>query len=171
MKRLFLFLVFAPLFAVSQRIAENKVDEFTHNMVKRTTWDLLAYKFNGSMYAHTRISLINKDYFLQLRYLCRSGCAIGEGGRFMLKLDNDSIITLVSIKSEIACTGCGATGLVGAGVLGLDLSFTATEEQIRYVAVHRVVKARLYLSDGYVEASIGSGYAKNLGRQAELILK
>jgi len=172
MKRIVLpALLLFSAFSYSQEIAENKIDEFSHHAIKRTSWDLLVYKFNGSMYAHTRISRIDSSFYLNLRYVCRGACVMAEGDKFMLKLDNDSIIALPNLKLAAGCIGCGATGLPGSNALGLDLSFPITVDQLKDLCSHTITKVRLYLTDGYVEASPSSGNAQNLRKQAEIILK
>jgi hypothetical protein len=165
------FILFFTLHVSAQEIAENKVDEFTHRTVKRTSWDQLVYKFDGSMFAKSRISMVDSSFFLNLRYVCHGGCVMGEGDKFMLKLENDSVVTLLNLKLTAGCRGCGATGLAGASELGLDLSFPISIDQLRDLSNNKVAKIRLYLSDGYIEASVGSGNAKNLKKQAEIILK
>jgi hypothetical protein len=156
--------------SAAQKIEENKIDEFTKNSIKRTSWDILVYKFNGSMYLHTRMSAINDSYYLDVKYLCQGGCSIGQGAELMLKLENDSIVSYKIPEGKVSCRGCGSTGIVGEDKDGLDLSFPISKDNLKLLSTQKAKKIRLYLSGGYVEGDISSSNAKSLAKQAFLIL-
>lgn len=156
--------------ARAQKIVENKIDEFTKHRVIRTSWEELAYKFNGSMYAHTRLSHIDSIYFLELKYVGNSTNGMMEDAEFMLKLSNDSIVTLRNLKYKLQCTGCGAIGINSAGRLGLDVDFKITPEQLRLLSNNNIVKVRIYLSGGFIEEEISNKDGGKLPKQAALIL-
>jgi hypothetical protein len=169
MKIIFLLLLF-PTLCPAQKIAENKIDDFTHLNVKRTTWESLVYKISGSIIVHTRISKIDSSYYLDIKYMGTSACLMRDNDALMFKMENDSIVTLTNQKSTLSCLGCGAINIVGSGVQGLDLSIPISKQQLTYLASMHAVKLRLYLSDGYIEGEIGKGKYETFIRQIRLML-
>ena len=165
-----LFFLLFPFFAGAQKIAENKVDDFTHAKIRRTTWNDLDFKFSGPMIVRTRINQIDSLYYLEVKYMCHGACSMRQGDVFMLKFSSDSIISLPNPELKLSCIGCGSTGLMGSNALGLDLSFNITHEQIKYFSENKIVKIRLYLSDGYNEDSPSSSDAKIFMNQAKIML-
>lgn len=134
----------------SQTLEENKVDEFTGNSVKRTSWEILnqTMKFN----AFSRISRINENTYLDLKIMIGGKVfAIAEGDELMLKLSNDEIIKLQSIKYEITCTGCGARGYSGSQAQGLSVIYSIANDQIEKLKNNSIIRVRIYTTNGYVE--------------------
>ena len=169
MKRLVLLLLLIPAASHAQKIAEDKIDEFTHAHVKRTTWNWMDYRFGSDKMVHSRFSEIDGQLFLDVRYTTRKPCAMPEGSQFMLKFDDDSIITLVIPKTILACIGCGATGLNASGVYGLDLSFPIPADYVKIFASKRLDKYRIYLDTGYQEDNVAQSDAKTFLKQAALM--
>lgn len=159
MKKMFLSLFLIPAFAFSQKIEENKIDEFTKAAVKRTTWEIIS---KGSlsrpydMYCHARVSKIDGVTFLDLRIISGSGAvfSLQKDAKIMFKMDNDSIVTLLNIKFVVTCSGCGATGYVGSSAQGLEASFVLPTEEFNDLKTHSIKKIRLYASDGYIETDM-----------------
>jgi len=79
--------------------------------------------------------------------------AVDEGGQLLLKLDNDSIVTLKNLKYQIFCTGSALLGC-GSSAPGLDLSFGIYKDHLDMLLSHKIVKVRIYLTSGYVEDEV-----------------
>lgn len=169
MKTLLMLSLF-PCVCFGQKIAENKVDDFTHHKVVRTSWEPLVRKFGGHTIIMTRISQIDENKFLDVRIMRDTGpFAIKEKGELMLKTEMDSIITLLLLKTELSCTGCGAVGATGSGLAGMNISFPLTDSEAKYLTVHPTRKIRIYFFDGYWEEEVKEKSATMLINELHLI--
>lgn len=171
MKRLAFLAFLVPSLSFAQKIEENKVDEFTHHKIIRTSWEPIIKKFGNSIIGHVRVSKIDGDIYINLRIM-RSGSAmaIDEGARLMIKTASDSIVTLNNLKYQISCTGCGAVGFAGSALQGLDLTFPMSDDQANYLLANKAVKLRIYLTDGYLEEEIKEKFAEILINELKLAL-
>jgi len=139
----------------TQTLVENKVDEFTNNKVMRTSWETLniSWKYTG----YFRISQINETMYFDLKMSIAEGLSkgrifsIGEGQEIMFKIESGEIIKLKNLKHEVTCIGCGAIGYAGSAGYGLSVSFLLSKENAEKLKNNKVVKIRIYTSDGYVE--------------------
>lgn len=167
MKMLFL-LLFMPLFSFSQKITENKIDDFTHHKIIRTTWEPFI-RANG-LFAYTRVSKIDSSNYIDLRFML-SGMpfSVAPGEVFYLKLANDSIIKLRAVEYKISCSGCGSTGIVGSGSQGMDISFYIPASNLALLSTNIVKKARIYTSDGYVEHEVKEKFSSSFNRQIHIV--
>jgi len=166
MKRLLLtILLLIPLLASSQKIKTNETDEFTGKTVIETSWDMIAIlKYNF----FSRVSQIDDTRFLEIK--CQTGiCTVREDHDLMLKLDNGEVITLNPISSEVSCRGCGAKGLSGSEMYGVQLSFVLSPVQYTQLMTRKLVKIRLYTNDGYCESKVPSARAPKLQKQLKLV--
>jgi hypothetical protein len=154
MKKTLLAFLFSPLLSTAQKIEENKVDDFTHAKIIRTTWQPIVRKLGASVIAHIRVSKIDDQEYLDLRVMGSGIISINEGDKLMLKTDKDSIITLSNLKYQIACSGCGAVGFAGSALQGLDLKFPMSPDKRDFLIMHKLVKIRLYTSGGYWEDDV-----------------
>lgn len=166
MKKIILSLVvFISIKSYSQTIAENKIDEFTKDSIKSTSWE----KLNNVYNSYLRFRKINGVYWLNLKMGFATVHSINENAELMLMTNTDSIITLNNEKFQITCTGCGAIGLLGSAAPGFDLDFKMTEAQLLYLKDHGIKKYRIYATDGYIEKVVLEKAQKNILKLAELI--
>lgn len=160
MKRLLYLqlIVFLSINCFGQKLAENKVDEFTKASVKRTSWELLTKK---GIYSNVRLSYIDDRRYLDIKFM-QSGYigfggsifSIRDGENISFKMSNDSIINLSVPKYEIACSGCGAVGLIGLQAYGIGINIPLNDSIIAVLSSTPVVKIRIYTTDGYIEADV-----------------
>lgn len=143
----------------AQELKENKIDEFTRNNVKRTSWEPLSK--SGKLYVHARTSKINDAYFLDLKIMLGSAMNIGgtifsitDGPNIMFKMGTDSVLSLVNPKYEVSCQGCGAINIIGSEGYGVHLSIPIDQNQFDYLFKNKVKKIRIYTTDGYTETDI-----------------
>jgi hypothetical protein len=172
--KILLPLLISPLFCISQKLTENQVDEFTKNTVKRTSWEPLSK--TGRMYAHVRAAKINDKYSLDLKLMFKEGLlygtsvfAVKDGQNVMLKLDNDSIVKLDVLKYEISCRGCGAINLIGSDGQGVHLIMLLDKETVAYLSGNKVVKIRVYTTDGYTESDIKEKHQQSISSLFKLL--
>jgi hypothetical protein len=167
----FLFLAsFLPLFTQAQKIVENRIDDFTHDSVKVTSWDPLVWNFGPNMKMRTRVSAVGEKLFLNVT-LMRPGpdMEMTEGANLMFKTEEGKIITLRNPKDQLSCIGCAAKGLYASDAPGLVLSFPISREDMRLLAAQQVTKVRIDLADGYWEHDIKQKLAKKLQKQFGIV--
>lgn len=152
-----------------QSLEENKVDEFTNNAVKRTSWELLCFSMKNNFTSYFRISRINEYNYFDLKLMIGGIFSIDKDQEIMFKLDNEDIVKLLNLKYEVTCKGCGAIGLSGSNVQGINVSYTLDEEQFEMLKNHEVVKVRIFTNDGYVEGDTKRKHVKKIPKALELV--
>lgn len=151
-----------------QTLEENKVDEFTNNTVKRTSWETLNMTMKFT--AYFRVSSINDhDYFDLKLMLGGKVFSIGKDQEIMFKLDNGEFVKLPNLKFTITCTGCGAKGYSGSAAQGIKVSYPIDKEQFEKLKNNTVVKIRIYTNDGYVENDTKEKHAKKIQTALKLV--
>lgn len=175
MKHLSILISLCISFACNaQTIKENQVDEFTKNKVIRTSWEPLCK--SGNIYAHVRASKINDQLYIDLKFMLAGSLKIGgtifsiaDGPKIMLKLSNDTIVTLVNPKYEIACRGCGAVNLIGSEEYGVFLKIPVEDSQLDFITSYGIAKMRIYTTDGYVESDIKEKFKDIIINELKLV--
>ncbi len=164
-----LFIIFCvPCFCFGQKLEENKVDEFTKAFVKRTSWETI--NFSNNFLAYSRISKIDNIYYLDVKVtLSDAVFSIEKDDKLMIKTVTDSIITIFNLKYQISCTGCGAKGLIGSGLEGIEVSYPIPSEMVLYLLTNKIKALRLYTTDGYVEHDIKDKNAQTFIKQLKLV--
>ena len=171
-KRFFLTMIFTlgiSFQIISQELVVNKIDDFTGNTVKRTSWETLNMTMKFT--AYFRISKINDNYYFNLKMMLGGGSvfSIGEGQEFMFKLSNGEIIKLPNLEYAITCTGCGAKGFSGSQAQGIQVSYRIMPEQIEKLKNNPAIKIRIYTNDGYVENDLKPKYYKKVQKALSLV--
>lgn len=172
MKKISLILVLSlvSLCVFSQKLEENKVDEFTKHSVKRTSWEHLVQ--NMKMNANVRVSKIDANsLFFEFKYFGStvSIFSVKKGNNIMLKLDNDSIVTLQTIDDQISEKGAGAIGFGGSGAYGISLTCSVDKKSFEILSNHKVVKFRFYTNDGYIEEEVGPKKQDLISKEFQLV--
>ena len=155
-----LFFIFMSSFALlkSQELTENKVDEFTKNTVKRSSWEL----FNkGSFSANSfrsffRLSQINDAIYLDIKMMPIGGgvYSISKGAKLMFKIDTGQIISVENLEYSLSCRGCGARGFAGSEAMGTQTSYRISKEDLLFLKTKLIHKIRIYTNDGYMEDEV-----------------
>ena len=152
---------------LGQKLAENKVDDFTGNSIKRTSWETL--NMTMTFTAYFRISRINDNFFFDLKMITGSVFSIGKGQKLMFKLSDGEIIELQNFKYAISCIGCGAKGISGSGVQGIRVLYPISSENIKKLKNNLAVKIRVYTNDGYLEIKIKSTKFRKVQKALSLV--
>ncbi len=163
----FLLLLSKPIAA--QTLADNKIDEFTNDTIARTSWEHLNYSMKFT--AFFRITRINDNVQFDLKLMLGSGAvfAIDKDQEIMFKLDCGEFVKLQNSAYTITCTGCGAKGFAGSGAQGIKTSYFISKEELTKLRNYKVVKMRIYTTDGYLEADVKSGTAEKISKAIKLI--
>ena len=154
-----------------QTLEENKVDEFTDNTVKRTSWETL--NMTMSFTSYFRISHINDNYYFDLKMMIGGTggkvFSIAKDQEIMFKLDNGEIVKLPNLEYTITCTGCGAKGLSGSNAQGIKVSYSINKEQFEQLKNNTIIKIRIYTNDGYIEEDTKEKHAKKIPYALKLV--
>lgn len=170
MKKILLLLVLAsistPLF--SQKIAENKIDEFTGHSVIRTSWEKFAVIDWTTSYF--RFSKLDEHFQFDFKKMALRVFAIPEGEKLLFILDDGTVYKLWNLEHTISSKGAGAIGLGGSGAQGVSLTLISQEDpNFNKLISNPIVKVRLYTTDGYVESEVSEKDAKKIQTALNLI--
>lgn len=147
--------------AYSQKLIQNGKDEFTGKEIKVSDWENLSSSM-ASKQMRFRIIQVDGELELSIKHMDAGGYhSISAGNELMFKLENNEIISLKCKEDAVSCIGCGATGLIGSNGPGLQAGFELTRENYEKLLKLNIIKARLYLNDGYCEIEVGKKYASN----------
>lgn len=153
----------------AQTIEENKIDEFTKKSTKRTSWDPLSR--SNDIWLYSQISKVDTSFYVSLRIIIKGKpFSIKKDDQMLLKLENDSIITLHNPKDEEACRGCGSQNFWTSASKGVEIEYLLSKSAVEYLKEFKVNKIRLYTSRGTVEEDIKGKFADNFFTQVRLIL-
>jgi len=138
---------------LAQTIVEEKVDEFTGNKVRRTSWEFINRVVKSE--ARFRISQVNDIMTFDLKIILGAGrgevFSIKEGDELMFLMEGGEVIKLQNIEHQITCMGCGAVGLAGSERMGISVSYLLTKDAFEKLKSGTSVKLRVYTSIGYTE--------------------
>lgn len=166
-KILLLLLVSIPIY--SQKIVENKVDEFTKKSIVRTDWEKISS--TSELYLNVRVNKIDSISFLELRFFTNGVASIDKNHDISFMLDNGEIINLHSAQYEISNYGDGAIGIVGSNVLGLGIECLLTETDIEKFKNHTITKVRINTSVGYFQNDVKSKFSEKFKGLFQLVFK
>jgi hypothetical protein len=153
MKKIVLGLLFIPFIARTQELKENKVDEFTKDSIKTTTWQALDVK--GSMTFNYRVVKKNTDVALEMKLITGKVLSIEKDAKLMFILaGTDSTIWIENDEYKISCNGCGAYNLFGSNAEGIDVFYNVPDNVLSMLLSNRVAKYRIYTSAGYIESDV-----------------
>lgn len=151
------------------------VDELGNDMVKKTSWETLN-KSNPKEPAtvYYRLTYFNNSYYLDVKMLIYAGIRlqsfyIDRDEEFIIKLDNGEIITLYCYTRTESCQGCGSTGLLGSSGEGIYVIYPIDESDLEMLKEHKIVKLRIFTSEGYADCDIKGKDSAKFKRAVNLI--
>lgn len=143
----------------AQKLVENKIDEFTENSIKRTSWERFVQ--TALFTSNFRISKIDDNLFFELKMMDGSVFSIDKDQKLMFKLEDNEIVKLPNLEFKVTCEGCGAKGFAGSLAQGIQVAYLINLEQIEKLKNNNAEKIRIYTNDGYREYEMKSkNYAK-----------
>jgi len=166
-KIFFLIIILSSIKGYTQTLEENKTDEFTKAIVKRSSWEKLVFTkkmkdFHGFT-CYFRFSRIDTSYFMDIKIMLRGGnkvFSIDDKAKIMLKLSNDSIYTLYNLSYQISSLGKGAIGFAGSQGMGIQTSYISiSDKKMAMLEEYYIKKIRIYTNDGYVESDVIDEYS------------
>lgn len=138
----------------AQKLVEDKIDEFTKSVIKKTEWCAFTKK-NGSARPYRsefRISKINNEVIFELKMMLNDKVySIKEGDEIMFLMADKSVVTIKNLKYVITTQGEGAVGYGGSANLGTHTMYLIDTEAIKQLKEGQITKIRINTSIGYVE--------------------
>lgn len=158
-----------PFLAPCQKLAENKIDEFTKQVIKRTSYEVAVQKSNFSFFV--RISKVDSLESVDIKMISgdQKIYSISSGMEIMLMLENGEIIALKGLRSVVSCKGCGARGSSGRSTFGIENSYGLDVQSRNKLLFAKVKKLRIYTADGFVESELNDKYSTVIGELIFLI--
>jgi hypothetical protein len=144
-----LLLIAASSYTYSQKISEDKIDEFTKKRIVRTDWEKICG--TTKLYLNVRINKIDDQNYLQLKFFPKGVSSIDESHDISFMFENGEVINLKSTKYKLANYGDGSIGLVGSKALGFDIDTKLSESDIKNFQSLLISKIRINKSEGYSE--------------------
>ena len=159
---------------ISQKIAENKVDEFKGTSIVRTDWELLMKKGSAMAYNLTtvkyRFSKIDGEKYLDIKLVLNQGevFAVREGFELIFLFEDGTTSTFNAVYDVVASEGGGATGFAGSALYGANIPYKGNFSDLLEKTIQKI---RIYTDEGYVENDVKSKDSKLVAKSVELIEK
>ena len=163
-------LISIPLLCFAQKLKKNEVDPFTGQLVRQTSWKTLRHKSAHTSYFSVR--KIDTRVFLDFRAIMGPGgtyFSIPRGAYFMIKLQNDSIVTLHNLTPAYASDGQGAIGFYGSAATGISVTYGLDEKEVALLLKNPATQFRFCTSIGPYTFDLKKGGAEKLRKALALV--
>lgn len=168
MKKIILFLLVSlPIY--SQKIIEDKIDDFTNKSIVRTEWEKISS--NSDLYLNVRISKIDGTCFLELKFFPKGVSSIDTKDDMSFMLESGEVINLRSTKYQLSNYGDGAIGIIGSQALGFHIDCLVSEADIQKFKNNLIKKIRINKSEGYAESDIKPKFAEKFRGLFQVVYK
>jgi hypothetical protein len=131
---------------------KNTIDEFKGYRVQET--EAVGIIINFTTASSIAFQQIDSFYYMKFVRTLGEVLSVDSGAEFLIKLDNDSIITLNNLEytiSESNVVNLGTTNYVNRYI---ELSYPISESQLKMLLQNIIVKYRFYTNSGYIEDEI-----------------
>lgn len=158
MKKLFLLLTLSLVTSLcfSQKLKTNEIDEFTGSKVAVTTWENIC--FTGKDYVYAMVWRADGKINLHIKHMPSKGgikeYKINQGDKFLLLLDDGTVVTSSAAETFHSSIGAGAVGYTGSAVEGIYAVYSITDEDAELLRSQPLKKVRMYTSVGYIELDL-----------------
>jgi hypothetical protein len=169
--KLLIPLLLISVSSFAQKLTENKRDDFTNKGIKQTSVEKLARssKMSGFSYDFS-IRKVDSTYLFNVRMMSFGVYSIAKYDKFLIKLKNDSIITLYNPEYEISGRGRGSSGLSGSNTQGTSIYYPITVDQINQILQSDITKIRVYTTEGYSEEDVKESASDKVKAAFKLVL-
>lgn len=170
MRLLFLLLLSVNLQA--QTLVEDKIDDFTKNRIKRTSWEILFRQsgLKNPTNIFYNVSKVDSVYGLTMKIMLGNVFSIDTDDELMIKLENDSVISLHNYRYTISKKGGGSIGYWGSAMQGLTALYEIDNNQYKLLLSVPISKIRIALSRSQIDLDINPKNANSF-IDALLLLK
>jgi hypothetical protein len=155
-KVLFLLLFSIPMSSIcfGQKLKENKVDEFTGRVIKRTSLEYIVNEqpiFGNPFILGVQVERIDDLVVLKVELQLSSVFSIRKDQNLMLKLEEDKMVTLKNNEYVIS-DRYGDRQIAHINyVIGY---INEDSETLNLIKNYKAAKLRIYTSDGYIDKEI-----------------
>lgn len=166
MKRFFLLLAILGVCgsAHSQKIVKNEKDSFTDSHVIETSYVTISDGLTCSIRSVNGISVLFVSF--------NGGDEIytmEKDAQFMLKLQNDSVVTLTNLEDAVGEYRNINVGSTHISHFLLKTKYDLSEKEISDLQTHNITNVRFYTTAGYIERKVSEKNAKKLLKLFNLI--
>lgn len=131
---------------------QNRIDEFKGYRVQETESINIVLSFGEGL----ELSFKQIDSLYYMNYLRSVGetLSVDEGAEFLIKLTNDSIVTLYNLEFKISESNTVKVGNSYYTSSYIELTYPISEIQLRNILANTILKYRFYTNSGYIEDEI-----------------
>ncbi len=147
---------------LSNKLAENRIDEATNDTIKRTYWQVLERGgISRKLNTFYRISNINNHLFIDLKIIeGGSAFVVARNAELRIVLENSKILILYNTVYQVSCPGCGARGYGGSGAQGVMLSFPVDNSTVRELLRNYIAKVGINTGEDYLEKKVNETHSE-----------
>jgi hypothetical protein len=156
MKRVLLVVFMLPFLCNGQSIrlstlAENRVDEFSHDTIATTYWHTLSHgTISDPLNISFRICRINSSYSVEIKMMdAGTKTVVPKNAAFEISLENGELVTLYNSEYQGICRGCGAINYNGNDAPGITLIYPLNKADIVSLQRSYISNLKLYSAEGY----------------------
>jgi hypothetical protein len=169
-KTLLVILLSIPLLCFAQKLKRNAVDPFTGQVVRQTSWKILRHTWFHTTYFSVRRT--GDRVLLDFKAMMGAGgtyFSIPRGAYFMLRLQNDSIVTLHNLTPAYASDGQGAIGFYGSAATGISVTYDLDEKEVAMLLKNPATQFRFCTSIGAYTFDLKKRGAERLQKSLALV--
>jgi hypothetical protein len=169
-KTLLVILLSIPLLCFAQKLKRNEVDPFTGQVVRQTSWKILRQTWVHTTYFSVR--KIGNRELLDIKAMMGAGgtyFSIPRGAYFMIRLQNDSIVTLHNLTPAYASDGQGAIGFYGSAATGISVTYGLDEKEVAMLLKNPATQFRFCTSIGPYTFDLKKSGAEKLRKALALV--
>lgn len=159
MKNLFLFLMclITCNSIHAQKIVKDEIDEFTGSRITVTNYISFSDGFTCALHK------VNNTIILKTTYNCGDKVySMEKGADLMLKLENDSIITLNNEEDAVAEYWSLNLGKTFIWHFSLKTIYIIPDEVYTLLKTNKIRMVRFYTTDGYITETVSEKRAKKI---------
>ena len=141
-------MVLLTTISFSQKISENKIDEFTKSKIVSTEWEKLTLT---KYLSYFNFRQVDDNFYMNIKIVTVSVCSVDKDDSISFLFEDGSVLDLKNSKYAISNYGDGAIGHRASQALGLNLITELSPKDIAELKSKPVKKLRIYTSTGYFE--------------------
>ena len=169
-KAILVILLYIPLLSFAQKLKQNEVDPFSKQLTRQTSWETLHSGGKNTTYFSVR--KIDNRVLLEIKAMMGSGgtyFSVPSGADFMIRLQNDSVVTLHNLTPAYASLGEGAINFYGSGAPGISVTYGLDEKEVALLLTNPATQFRISTSVGAYTFDLKKGGAERLQKSLTLV--
>lgn len=169
MKYIVLLIMLLPVAVYSQRLEVDKIDEFSNERERQTSWEKVYEDFSGNVLRLKFLRIGERMYIAAKMIANRSTVyTIHEGSLLQIKTSAGKKFEFASESTVISSIGGGAVGLMASGVLGINARYRFSGA---FSDDDDICLIRVNTSIGYHDFDISKGKSKKIMLLYKLVIQ